>query len=146
MRRHLDSEYRGRFLLYRMADTRVFDSRHTNWREIDWENVISITAHMVNNSYQVSIADKAAFKCFMNFRKHGNEPYILPNGKQYYTIESGKKVLQRRDIHKWCIGWTDGHLMYYKEIDFANPLQCTDKVEKLDRAHIHPRIIQQGLM
>lgn len=143
MVKHLDHIYRDRYIITEMVDSRVYDSRQIYWKDIpDWSNVVKITAKMKKHTYAVSIPQDQGFLCFINFRIGGSEPHIYPNGKPRYIVNAKGDItgIARKQIHRWCIGWTDGHQMTYKEIDFQDPSIMKEKRSLLSRCLLHPSL------
>lgn len=127
---HLDSEYKRRWQEFHMADGTILDSRQINWRNVEWEKVVKLTVNMEGQYYEVGMEGKAGFVCFINFRCGGQEIIRKPDGKE-----------ERRRIHTWVIGWTNGNECFLQEIDFYRGglvRRYVDNVKNL-KSHIHPR-------
>lgn len=130
---HLDDIYRKRFQFYYLTTGEVADSRRTNWRQVDWEKVISIETCIRGNKFIISCNDKPTFKFFLNFRWAGQES-IAPN--------------KYREIRIWTVGWSDGDTCYLTDYDFKMGNQVKEYTMKLSelKSHIHPRIINLGII
>lgn len=129
---HLDSEYRNRWETYHLFDGSTFDSRIINWRQVEWEKVIQVTANVVGRQHTVNMAGKPNFRFFMRFRWGGQEA-------QY---DSDKKYIGHKQINIWTIGWSDGEKCYLRDIDFYDGKHIKDYVSPLSMftQHIHPRV------
>jgi hypothetical protein len=128
---HLDSEYRNRWEEFHLADGTIMDSRQINWREVAWDQVVKITAHLRGNVYEVDNSGPG-FRAFMNFRWAGMEA-------QY---DKNKKYMGHKKINSWVIGWTDGVLCFQKNIDFKTGLlieECRSPIQQFI-GHIHPAV------
>jgi len=123
---HLDSEYRNRYIEFHKSDGTIQDSRHINWREVEWNKVVKIVAHLNGNKHEIKNSYKN-FKFFMNFRWGGRE-WIKENGR-----------LVPKEIRIWTIGWTDGEMCYLWDIDFSTGKKVNYYKEKLKvfKGHIH---------
>lgn len=128
---HLDSEYRNRYIEFHLSDGTVDDSRHKNWREVDWEKVTKLVARL-NGHEHVIDNNQDGFKFFMNFRWGGLD----------HDLVDGKLV--PRKIHIWTIGWTDGETCYLQDIDFFTGKKVNYYKEKLKifEGHIHPQFVK----
>lgn len=128
---HLDSEYRDRWVEFRMEDGTIEDSRLKNWRHVAWSKVTGLSVHICGNVHDMD-DQSSGFRAFMNFRWGGQEALFNDAGK--YT--------GHRPIKIWTIGWTDGFFCYLKDIDFY-----TGKFTKGYKAplwqfskHVHPDV------
>ena len=128
---HLDSEYRNRWIEFHLADGTVEDSRLKNWRQVAWDQVVCLSAHLLDQVHEVDCKG-TYFKAFMNFRWGGQEAIHDCNGK----------YLGHKKINIWTIGWTDGHLCFLKDIDFYTGQLIKDYVDRLVqfKGHIHPLV------
>ena len=128
---HLDSEYRNRWIEFHLADGTIEDSRQKNWRQVEWSQVIDITAHLLGHSHKVDCTGQW-FKAFMNFRWAGREA----------MYDGAKKYAGHRAIKIWTIGWTDGHNCFLKDLDFYTGQLIKDYVAPLSKfkGHIHPDV------
>lgn len=128
---HLDSEYRNRWIEFHLADGTVEDSRLKNWRQVAWNQVICLSAHLLDQVHQVD-CKHPGFKAFMNFRWGGQD---VVHG-------ADDKFLGYKKINIWTIGWTDGELCFLEDIDFYTGLSIKDYTESLSRfkGHIHPLV------
>lgn len=128
---HLDSEYRGRWIEFHLVDGTVEDSRLKNWRQVAWDQVVSISAHLLGHVYEVD--NKApSFKAFMNFRWAGQEARYGEDGE----------YIGHRSIKIWTIGWTDGEDCFLKDIDFYTGHLIAGYVAPLSqfKGHLHPLV------
>ena len=130
---HLDSIYRNRYQEYILTTGEIADSRKTNWRLTEWEKVIGIKTHIRNNVFSDDCIQKPSFKCFLNFRWGGKEAI----GHKKY-----------KDIKIWTVGWTDGIICYLNDYDFKLGIKLKEYTMKLNqiKSHIHPRIINLGIL
>lgn len=128
---HLDSEYRNRWIEFHLADGTVEDSRLKNWRQVAWNQVICLSAHLLGQVHEVDCKG-ANFKAFMNFRWGGQEAIYIDDG-QY---------IRHRPLKIWTIGWTDGQLCFLKDIDFYTGKFIKGYVAPLFqfKGHIHPLV------
>ena len=128
---HLDSEYRNRWIEFHLANGTVEDSRLKNWRRVAWNQVIHLSAHLLDHVHQVDCKDPC-FKAFMNFRWGGQEA----------IYNRGGKYLGPRKVRIWTIGWTDGQLCFLKDIDFYTGQLIKNYTAPLSqfRGHIHPLV------
>lgn len=127
---HLDSEYRNRWQEYYTADGKKFDSRYTNWRQVDWEKVVKVVTNLNGKVYQ-STCSNSNFLFFLCFRWAG------------FSWKNNKKV----PIRLWTVGWSDGKNAFLEDYDFK-----TGEIEKKYTAplsefkkHIHPRVLRTSL-
>ncbi len=129
---HLDSEYKHRFILFHLP-TETLDSRVINWRNVEWEKVVKLTASLRGIEHVVDMEGKTNFKGFMNFRWGGEDHQYDPATKKY---------LGARKIDEWTIGWTDGENCYLKYIHFKTGKLLQETVEPLSKykSHIHTRL------
>lgn len=120
----LDNIYRDKWQEYRLADGRTFDSRQTNWRDAEWEKVISVTTYIKGARHKIGLADKPGFIAFMVFRWGGFD---------------GAKM---RPINIWTVGWTNGNECFLQDIDFKTGAVEKQYVAPLKQfaGHLHPRI------
>lgn len=128
---HLDSMYKNRWEEFYLIDGTIEDSRKKNWREVKWDKVVKIVAHLKNNTFEVNNSGPG-FKAFMNFRWFGMEA-------QY---DKNKKYIGHKRINIWTIGWTDGVTCFQKNIDFKTCLLIDDIESPLSyfTGHIHPAV------
>ena len=128
---HLDSEYRNRYIEFHLADGTIEDSRLKNWRQVAWNQVICLSAHLLDQVYQVD-CKHPSFKTFMNFRWGGQEAMRDRKGK----------CIGQKKIGIWTIGWTDGYTCFLKDIDFYTGQLIKNYTAPLFqfRGHIHPLI------
>jgi hypothetical protein len=128
---HLDSEYRDRWEEFYLFDGTVEDSRLKNWREVAWDKVVCIEAHLLEHVHVVNCSG-LCFRTFMNFRWGGQEAIFDDNGK----------YLEHKAIKIWTIGWTDGENCFLKDIDFYTGKQIKDYVAPLSQftGHLHPAV------
>lgn len=128
---HLDSEYRNRWEEFHLADGAIKDSRLINWREVAWDQVVKITAHLRDNIHEVDNSG-SGFLAFMNFRWAGMEA-------QY---DKNRKYIGHKKINSWVIGWTDGITCFQKNIDFKTGKlieECKTPLQQFV-GHIHPAV------
>jgi len=132
---HLDSEYRNRWIEFRLANGTIEDSRLKNWRQVAWNQVVQISAHLLDQVHKVE-CNGLGFKAFMNFRWGGQEAQYDKAGKY-----NGHKP-----IKVWTIGWTDGKDCFLKDIDFYTGKLIKDYVASLFefKGHVHPLV--RGLL
>ncbi len=133
---HLDSEYRDRWIEFHFADGTIEDSRLKNWRQVAWEQVIFIVAHLLGHSYSVDCKGPG-FKTFMNFRWGGKEA----------THDTSGKYIGHKAIKIWTIGWTDGIDCFLKDIDFYTGKLIKNYRTSLSqfKAHLHPDVVARVL-
>lgn len=131
---HLDSEYKNRYELFYLDDGTVKDSRQINWRNVEWDKVVKIVAHLRGNAYEVDNTG-LGFCAFMNFRWGGAEAMHSEKGK----------YLGHKKIHIWTIGWTDGVMCFLKNIDFKTCQFIDERVSPIGIfiGHVHPAVHQQ---
>jgi hypothetical protein len=132
MRRlHLDSEYRNRWIEFHFADGTVEDSRLKNWRQVAWNQVICLSAHLLDQIHQVD-CKHLSFRAFMNFRWSGQEAIRDQDGK----------YLGHKPINIWTIGWTDGVDCFLKDIDFYTGQLIKEYTTPLYqfKGHLHPLV------
>jgi hypothetical protein len=128
---HLDSEYRDRWEEFYLADGTIKDSRQINWREVAWDQVIRITAHLKGNIYEVDNLGPG-FRAFMNFRWAG----------MVAQYDKSRKYIGHKKINSWVIGWTDGTTCFQKNIDFKTGQlieDCESPIQKF-AGHVHPAV------
>lgn len=130
---HLDSEYRNRWIEFHLANGTVEDSRLKNWRQVAWNQVVCLSAHLLDQVHEVD-CKCTSFKAFMNFRWAGQEA----------IYDKDKKYIGHRPIKIWTIGWTDGQLCFLKDIDFYTGQHIKDYTAPLSqfKAHIHPNSME----
>lgn len=128
--KHLDKEYRRRWIEFELDDGTVKDSREKNWRDIEWLKVNKITVNMVGKIYCIDKNNKLGFKGFMNFRWFGRDA----------KFDKNNKFIGYDQIHIWTIGWTDGIKCYLKDINFhgGRLVKEYEVILKEFRKHIHP--------
>jgi len=128
---HLDSEYRNRWIEFYLANGTVEDSRLKNWRQVAWDQVVFLSAYLLNYVHTVDCKG-SGFKAFMNFRWGGREALYDSSGK--YT--------SHRPIKIWTIGWTDGENCFLKDIDFYTGKLIKKYIVPLKQFahHLHPAI------
>jgi hypothetical protein len=128
---HLDSEYRDRWVEFYLSNGTIEDSRRKNWRQVAWDQVILISAHLLNYTHSVNCKG-SGFKAFMNFRWGGREA----------TYDREGKYTGHRPIKIWTIGWTNGWICYLKDIDFYTGQLIKEYVAPLAQftSHIHPAV------
>jgi len=126
----LDSEYRDRWIEFHLANGTVEDSRLKNWRNVAWDQVIRIVAHLNGNTHKVECTG-SGFRAFMNFRWGGHE-----------YVKNGNGRLVPRKISLWTIGWTDGRQCFLKDIDFHTGQHVKGYIAPLSQfmGHIHPLV------
>lgn len=131
MYKHLDSEYRNKWEEFVLEDGTVENSRLKNWRDVAWEKVVKIRAHLGDYTY-VSDNSGQGFLAFMNFRWGGSNPAY--NSKGEYT---GHIPL---DI--WTIGWTDGKNCFLMDLDVPTGKLLKNYVAPLFQfvSHVHPNV------
>ena len=129
---HLDSEYRDRWIEFHLASGKVEDSRLKNWRHVAWDQVISVSAHLLEHVHEVKSEDPS-FRAFMNFRWGGQEAR--------YDSGTGKYI-GHRAIRVWTVGWTDGEICFLKDIDFYTGQLIKNYIASLFqfKGHIHPLV------
>lgn len=130
MMRHLDSEYRNRWIIFHLEDGTTEDSRLKNWRDVEWQDVIGLEVFLLGHTYYVNY-NGPGFKAFMNFRWGGQE-----------AVYEDSKYVGHKTIKIWTVGWTDGEECFLRDIDFY-----TGKLLKTYRTslaqfkeHLHPNI------
>ena len=138
---HLDKEYRARWQLYHLTDGRVYDSRKTNWRLIEWEKVIKVETYIRNQKHVVDCFGKTNFRGMMCFRWAGGTSYkktIRENGK----VKLVKGNQPYRKVNLWTVGWTDGVNCYLSDIDRTTGYKLNNYVAPVKQfsGHIHPRL------
>ena len=128
---HLDSEYRNRWEEFHLSNGTTKDSRLVNWRQVAWNQVVCLSAHLLEHVHQVDCKG-VNFKAFMNFRWGGQEA----------IYDSNNKFLGYKKIHIWTIGWTDGRRCFLKDIDFYTGLLIKDYITPLPqfKEHLHPAV------
>ena len=129
---HLDSEYKNRYQLFKLADGTVEDSRVKNWRQVEWEKVIEIITHLNGKEYCTTGAEKQSFHGFMIFRWEGQQGQRDEQGKPAgYT-----------SIKIWTVGWTDGENCYLTNFNFKSGQILNSYVAPLNKykKHVHPRL------
>jgi len=128
---HLDSMYRNRWEEFYLLNGTVEDSRLKNWREVAWDQVVQIQAHLLNHVHTVD-CNGPGFKAFMNFRWGGQEAKYDKAGK--YTGHKPIKI--------WTIGWTDGESCFLKDIDFylGGLIKEYKAPLQLFKRHLHPAV------
>ena len=128
---HLDSEYRNRWVEFHLANGTVEDSRLKNWRQVAWDQVVCLSAHLLEHVHQVDCKGPH-FKAFMNFRWGGREAIYADDGQ--YAGHARIKI--------WTIGWTNGRDCFLKDIDFYTGKLIKEYVASLSqfKGHIHPRV------
>jgi hypothetical protein len=122
---HLDSEYRGRWQEYHLADGRVMDSRSHNWRQVEWERVVLIVTHIRDKRYMTH-CKHPDFRFFVVYRWGGHE-YVQGRPQR---------------IRQWAVGWSNGERCFMTDLDFktgAIVRQYVVPVESVQK-HIHPRV------
>lgn len=130
---HLDSMYKNRWEEFYLNDGIIKDSRQINWRNVEWDKVIKIVAHLKKSTFVVDNKG-SGFRAFMNFRWGGAEA----------MYEKGK-YLGHKKIHVWTIGWTDGVTCFLKNIDFKTCQLIDECVSPIGVfvGHVHPAVHQQ---
>jgi hypothetical protein len=128
---HLDSEYRNRWIEFHLADGTVEDSRLKNWRQVAWDRVICLSAHLLDKVHEVD-CEGTNFKAFMNFRWGGQENIYADDGQYVGHIP----------IKTWTIGWTDGRSCFLKDIDFYTGQLIKNYITSLSqfKGHLHPLV------
>jgi len=123
MKKHLDDIYRKRWIEFQLINGDINDSRFINWRDVQWDQVVKITAFLCGNIHVFEKTNKENFKFFMNFRWTG--------------------IIKGVKINEWSIGWTDGTQCYMTNIDFysGNIVNTTIESLKNFKKHIHPVFI-----
>lgn len=131
MKLHLDSEYRDRWEEFYLSDGTVEDSRLKNWRDVVWDRVVCIEAHLLEHIHVVNCSG-SCFRAFMNFRWGGQEA-IYAEDKTYV----GHKL-----IKIWTIGWTNGKDCFLKDIDFYTGSLITEYKSSIKQfsGHVHPAV------
>jgi hypothetical protein len=119
---HLDSEYSRHWQEYYTSDGKMYDSRFVNWRQVDWEKVVRIDTNIKGNNHSIN-CNHSSFLFFMCFRwggKHNKKP-----------------------IHIWTTGWTDGIKCFLTDIDFHTGIVIRNYESRLSNfnSHIHPRCL-----
>jgi hypothetical protein len=136
MDRHLDNEYKDRWEEFYLSDGTVEDSRRKNWRDVAWDKVVKIEAHLNGKTHVVNNSG-LSFLAFMNFRWGGKEA----------TYDKSGKYTGHRDIKIWVIGWTDGTTCFQKNIDFRTG-ELIDECESpilYFAYHLHPAVMDKVL-
>lgn len=133
---HLDSEYRNRWEEFCLHDGTVEDSRLKNWREVAWDKVVCIEAHLLEHVHIVNCSGPH-FRAFMNFRWGGQEAVFDKEGK----------YIEHKAIKIWTIGWTDGKSCFLKDIDFytGNLLKEYKTPLQQFKGHLHPAVAARVL-
>lgn len=128
---HLDSEYRNRWEKFYLANGVIEDSRLKNWRQVAWDQVIFIEAHLLGHIHRVDCKG-LGFKAFMNFRWGGAEA----------RYNKSRKYIGHKPINIWTIGWTDGENCFLKDIDFYKGELIKEYKAPLQqfRGHLHPAV------
>ena len=129
---HLDSEYRRRWELFELEDGTIEDSRLKNWRDVEWDKVVRITANVHGETYEVVKKGKKGFKGFMNFRTFG----------KIAQYDENKKYIGHKTAQEWLIGWTNGKKCFMKVIDFytGNLVGEIEIPIEQVKGHIHPKL------
>jgi len=127
---HLDNEYRDRYQEFYLADGRVFDSRNTNWRQVDWEKVIKIVVNLRGIKHEFVLDPDS--QGMMTFRWGGSEALHDKDGK----------FVGRKNIHLWTIGMIKGDKCHLTDLDFHMGNIVKKYVAPLSefKAHVHPRL------
>jgi hypothetical protein len=131
MNRHLDNEYKNRWEEFYLIDGTIEDSRQKNWRDVAWDKVIKIKAHLNGNVHTINNSGPG-FLAFMNFRWGGCKA----------TYNKSGKYIGHKPIHIWVIGWTDGKICFQKNIDFRTGQlidECESPIEMF-ADHVHPAV------
>lgn len=134
MKLALDSEYRRRWQEYHLKNGMIMDSRVINWRNVEWDKVVTIKT-FINNHVHVVKSDNPNFKFFMCFRWGGQK---LSNDKD----KEGKFKKKYDPIHIWTMGWSDGKNCFLIDIDFFTGnfiKEYTTNIKEF-KNHIHPKI------
>ena len=128
---HLDSEYRDRWEEFYLSNGMMEDSRQKNWREVAWDEVVSIEAHLLEHVHVVNCSG-SRFRAFMNFRWGGQETIFDDEGK----------YIEHKAIKIWTIGWTDGEKCFLKDVDFYTGELIKDYETPLEqfKGHLHPAV------
>lgn len=129
---HLDSEYRNRWEEFYLSNGTMEDSRLKNWREVAWDKVVCIEAHLLEHVHIVNCSG-SCFRAFMNFRWGGQEA----------IYDSDGKYLEHKAIKIWTIGWTDGKDCFLKDIDFYTGDAIKEYVAPVKEfsGHVHPAVV-----
>ena len=135
MERHLDNEYRNHYQRFYTASGKWWDSRVTNWREIDWENVIKIEVYIKGNRHVFRITDLPKVLGFLNFRWGGvHKVYDRANLKW-----------EALPIRVWTVGYIlPKNRCLLTDIDFHTGKIVKEGYKgkvKTFKAHVHPRLI-----
>jgi hypothetical protein len=135
MKRHLDSEYSDRWEEFYLSDGTVEDSRQKNWRDVAWDKVIRVEAHLNGHTHMVDDSGPG-FLAFMNFRWGGSK-----------AIYDKGKYVGHKPINIWVIGWTDGRNCFQKNIDFYSGELISERVDPIRNfvGHIHPAVADEIL-
>jgi hypothetical protein len=131
MKRHLDNEYKNSWEEFYLDDGTVEDSRLKNWRDVAWDKVVKIEAHLNGHTHTVDNSGPG-FIAFMNFRWGGSEA----------TFDKLGKYTGHKPINIWVIGWTDGETCFQKNIEFSTG-ELIGEFEspiKYFVGHIHPDV------
>jgi len=119
----LDNIYRERWQEYILADGRKFDSREIYWRQLPWEQVISVVTHIRGKTY-LTHCNHSDFKFCVVYRWAGMD----------------WQHNEKHRIKQWAVGWSNGERSFMTDIDFK-----TGKIARqyvVDNAeiagHIHP--------
>lgn len=133
---HLDSVYRNRWEEFYLANGTVEDSRIKNWRQVAWDQVVRIVVHIKSHVYEID-CKALGFRAFMNFRWGGYGSLVTDQGK----------VLPRRDIDIWTVGWTDGKYCFLRDIDVHTGEHIKNYVAPLSQfiIHLHPAVRERIL-
>jgi hypothetical protein len=128
----LDNEYRDRWEEYHLVDGTFRDSRKTYWRDVEWEKVVRLVAHLRGNVFEVTAEGKPGFITMIRFRS-----IARVGGQDHFAKYSGHAKTET-----WELGWTDGQKCYLKAIDFKRGALIREHTEPLKNhmAHIHPRV------
>lgn len=100
-----------------MTPDAVYDSREVNWRDIPWDEVTRVEAH-INDQHHYVDNTGPGFQSFIRWRWGG----FHYNG--------------RVPINIWCIGWTDGITCFMKELEFKDG-SMTEKEYPYDQFKKH---------
>ena len=117
----LDIGYRKKWEEYHLDSGVVMDSRYVDWKDVEWERVVSLVLVIRDQRYEVKNTDPN-FVAFVRYR----------------TDHIGGA--QRHE--SWVVGWTDGKVCYLNEFNFKDGTLLKNFVRPLAevKAFIHPRV------
>lgn len=135
MRAAPDATNRHAYLNFIMKDGGVISTKDKHFHDVPLSEIEGIEAKFKYFTHKLLKKDlPPSFKEFVHYRSGG-----------VTVIFVTKDIYDRRPIHTWTMGWTDGTTEYLREFEFKSgdclkEFTCPRDIEKFP-SHFHPQSV-----